>query len=108
MQMFQYDRFINAKFLKGGRQLNHPVIAFGSLCPGRHYALLQLKWYVITMMTRFEMTLVDQAASVQYDYQYHGHEVLPPTCDVNVAFASKATWPILELADHDVNENSVG
>merc|ERR1719419_809392 len=54
---FQYDRFIDQKFYKNGKEITHPVMAFGSLCPGKRYALLQIKWYLITVLNKFDMKL---------------------------------------------------
>ncbi|KAI0237257.1 7-alpha-hydroxycholest-4-en-3-one 12-alpha-hydroxylase [Lamellibrachia satsuma] len=82
---FIYDRFIDATFYKNGKILKNPLLAFGTLCPGKRYALLQLKWYLLTVFTRFDMRL-QPGASAKYDYRYHGHEVLPPVEDVNIDF----------------------
>ena len=59
-------------------------MAFGSLCPGQRYAMFQLKWYLMVMLTRFDLVRPDGVQQAEYDYQYHGHEVLPPVSDINV------------------------
>jgi len=95
-QVFKYDRFVDAKFYKFGRQVKHPVMGFGTLCPGKRYALLQLKWYMLTIMTRFEMRL-EPGEHAEYDANYHGHEILPPKRDVNIRFRQKSTFPVLKF-----------
>jgi len=96
LQVFKYDRFIDAKFYKFGRQVKHPVMGFGTLCPGKRYALLQLKWYLLTFVTRFDMRL-QPGEHAQYDANYHGHEILPPIRDVKVDFRQKPSFPILKF-----------
>lgn len=95
-QVFKYDRFVDAKFYKDGEEIKHPIMPFGSLCPGKRYALLQMKWYIMTIMTRFEIHLHD-GQHAQYDYQYHGHEVLPPVKDVQIDFRLRENFPMLRL-----------
>jgi len=80
-----------AQFFKSGQQLRHPVMSFGSLCPGKRYALLQLKWFLLTVLSRYQLrysTNTDSSSSSlpQYDARYHGHEVLPPAADVDIEF----------------------
>ena len=95
-QEFKYDRFIDAKFYKDGQEIKHPVMAFGSLCPGKRYAMLQLKWYLVTMFNHFELELLD-GEHAEYDYQYHGHEVLPPKKDVQFRYRLRNDSTKLEL-----------
>jgi len=91
-QEFVYDRFMDdAKFFKAGVELKHPVMSFGSLCPGKRYALLQLKWFILTMLSRFELRFKTSSSLPRYDSRYHGHEVVPPANDVNVVFRPRTT-----------------
>jgi len=96
-QVFKYDRFIDATFYKNGKELRNPVIAFGTLCPGKRYALLQLKWYLLTAFTRFDLRL-QPGAKAEYDYRYHGHEVLPPVDDVNIDYRPRSEFARLDFA----------
>jgi len=98
----------DAKFFKCGLQLSQPVMSFGSLCPGRRYALLQLKWFLLTIFTRFQLRYKQHSQTPppppapvndaetsrlpQYDVTYHGHEVLPPVADVDVEFRCRDNW----------------
>ena len=95
MQEFLYDRFVDAKFYKNGKEVKHPVMAFGSLCPGKRYAILQLKWYIITALNKFDMELDGESA--QYDYKYHGHEILPPVEDIDFRFRLRRDHPNMEM-----------
>ncbi|ELU11904.1 hypothetical protein CAPTEDRAFT_221271 [Capitella teleta] len=96
---FKYDRFCNGKkFYKNGEVIKHPLMAFGSLCPGKRYALLQIKWYLMSVLTRFDMRL-QEGEHAQYAYEYHGHEILPPTKDIKFDFREKNHVVPLELAN---------
>jgi len=95
--VFKYDRFIDAKFYKAGRQLKNPLLPFGTLCPGKRYAMLQLRWYILVVFTRFEMRLQAGAERAQYDYRYHGHEILPPVLDVTLNYRSIPGHPLLDF-----------
>jgi len=96
LQVFKYDRFVDAKFYKCGQEVKHPVMGFGTLCPGKRYALLQLKWYLMTVVTRFDLRLRD-GEHAEYDANYHGHEILPPVRDVIVDFKQKCTYPNIKF-----------
>jgi len=77
-------------------------MSFGSLCPGKRYALLQLKWFLVSVLSRFELRYQPHqprssasAASSPlpaYDCQCHGHEVLPPVADVDIEFRVRQNW----------------
>lgn len=96
-QVFQYDRFVGERFFKNGKELKQPVLAFGSLCPGKNFALFELKWYLISMFSRFEMKMAEGQKAAECDFRYHGHEVLPPVADVNVSLTLKENAPLIEL-----------
>lgn len=84
-QEFKYDRFVDAKFYKNGKELKHPIIAFGSLCPGKKYSLLQTKWFMLNLINSFEMELLDGESTLP-DVNFYGHEILPPVHDVQVRY----------------------
>lgn len=95
-ETFKHDRFVDATFYKNGKELKNPLLAFGSLCPGKRFALLQLKWFIVRLLTRFEMRLED-GAPAEYDNSYHGHEILPPKSDINLTFRHRPNPPTLEF-----------
>jgi hypothetical protein len=68
-----------AKFYKYGRQIKNPIIAFGSLCPGKKYAITQSKWFLLSCIYSFDMELCSGESTIP-DINYYGHEILPPTC----------------------------
>ena len=96
LQKYKYDRFVNQKFFKNGKEIKHPVIGFGSLCPGKRYAMLQLKWFIMTTLCRFEMVLND-GEHAEYDSQYHGHEILPPVDDIHMRYRVRENHPTLKF-----------
>lgn len=90
-QEFQYDRFMNGKtFHKNGQQLKTPVLPFGSICPGRKIALLQTKWYLISMLHKYDFELLD-GESCDFDTRFPGHEIIPPTNDVQMRYRSRTS-----------------
>ncbi|CAI5789185.1 7-alpha-hydroxycholest-4-en-3-one 12-alpha-hydroxylase-like [Podarcis lilfordi] len=64
---FKYDRFLNPdgtkrEFYKNGKKLKQYTMPFGggpSICPGRFFAVTELKMFVILMLTCFDMELVN-------------------------------------------------
>ena len=94
LQEFKYDRFVDAKFYKDGKEVQHPIIAFGSLCPGQRFAILQLKWYIMCAFNKYEMKLKD-GEHAEYDFAYHGHEILPPVKDVQFEIQKRSNTPQL-------------
>ena len=95
---FVYDRFVNdAKFFKAGLELRQSVMAFGALCPGKRYALLQLKWFLLTMLSRFELRYKPSSSLPEYDMRCHGHEVVPPLSDVDVEYRRRLKWKYRRL-----------
>ncbi|XP_064633610.1 cytochrome P450 7A1-like [Lineus longissimus] len=96
---FKYDRFCNeAKFYKDGRELKHPIMAFGSLCTGQRYATLQAKWYLMNIVNMFEINLLEGEKAV-VDVQYHGHEILPPVNDVKCNFSLAKSFNPIDFSD---------
>lgn len=71
-------------------KLKNPVLSFGSLCPGRKIALLQTKWYIISMLHRFDMELL-AGEKCDFDTSYPGHEIVPPTNDVQMRYKPRNT-----------------
>lgn len=95
--VFDYKRFVDATFYKDGKPLKNPVMPFGILCPGKRFAILQLKVYIITIITRYTMSL-EYGEHAEYDYRYHGQEVLPPVNDVSIRYRAKSEFPLIEIA----------
>ncbi|WAR25087.1 CP7A1-like protein [Mya arenaria] len=85
---FKYDRFVDATFYKNGRELKNPLLAFGSLCPGKKLAMTQAKWFIFNLAHNFDFETVD-GQTCEPDVHYHGHEILPPTRDVEILYRRK-------------------
>ena len=75
---------MDAEFFKDGERVKQPLLPFGTLCPGKRMATVQLKWYILSLFNEFDMKLTKGCPPAEYDYRYHGHEVLPPVNDVNI------------------------
>lgn len=70
---FQYDRFLNpdgsrkVDFYKAGRKIHHYSMPWGagvSICPGRFFALSEMKLFLLLMVTHFDLELLDPATPV--------------------------------------------
>ncbi|CAL1542485.1 unnamed protein product, partial [Lymnaea stagnalis] len=84
-ETFKYDRFVDAEFFKNGKKIKHPLIGFGSLCPGQKLSMLQIKWFIINIVNSFKLELVEGEKTAPNTGMY-GHEILPPTNDVQCRF----------------------
>lgn len=93
---YVYDRFVDAKFYKHGREVKNPLLAFGSLCPGKKLAISQAKWYVFNLVHKFHFKVMD-GQKCEPDVHYHGHEILPPTNDVKLLYRKKENVRQVEL-----------
>ncbi|XP_077159657.1 7-alpha-hydroxycholest-4-en-3-one 12-alpha-hydroxylase-like [Paroedura picta] len=69
---FKHDRFVNPdgtkkEFYKNGERLKYYSMPWGagpSMCPGRFFAISEMKLFVILMVTYFEMELVNKEEEV--------------------------------------------
>ncbi|XP_052284775.1 cytochrome P450 7A1-like [Dreissena polymorpha] len=82
---FKYDRFIDAKFYKEGKEIRNPLLAFGSLCPGKRLAMTQAKWFIFNFAHQFDFQTEEGQACCP-DVKYYGNEILPPTNDVDFLY----------------------
>ncbi|XP_004479325.1 7-alpha-hydroxycholest-4-en-3-one 12-alpha-hydroxylase [Dasypus novemcinctus] len=93
---FKYDRFLNADgsrkvdFYKGGKKIHHYSMPWGSgvsICPGRFFALSELKLFVLLMVTYFDLELADpDAPQPAIDPRRWGFGVTQPSHDVRVRY----------------------
>ncbi|XP_008847698.1 7-alpha-hydroxycholest-4-en-3-one 12-alpha-hydroxylase [Nannospalax galili] len=65
---FKYDRFLNpdgtrkVDFYKSGKKIHHYSMPWGSgvsICPGRFFAISEMKIFILLMVMYFDMELVD-------------------------------------------------
>jgi len=77
---FQWDRFVSqTRFTKNGRIVARPVNPFGngiSMCPGRRFALMEIKYIIATVLLDFD---------VQFP---NGESIVPPSLHATKAIAS--------------------
>uniref|UniRef100_A0ACB8FVP1 Uncharacterized protein n=1 Tax=Sphaerodactylus townsendi TaxID=933632 RepID=A0ACB8FVP1_9SAUR len=71
-QTFKHDRFVNPdgtkkEFYKNGEKLKYYNMPFGagpSTCPGRFFAVSEMKLFVMLMVTYFDMELVNKEEEI--------------------------------------------
>ncbi|XP_054847748.1 7-alpha-hydroxycholest-4-en-3-one 12-alpha-hydroxylase-like [Eublepharis macularius] len=71
-QNFKYDRFLNPdgtkkEFYKNGEKLKYHIMPWGagpSMCPGRFFAVSEMKMFVMLMVMYFDMELVNREEKI--------------------------------------------
>lgn len=96
---FKYDRYLdeNGKtkttFYSNGVKLKYYYMPFGSgatICPGRIFAVQEIKQFLILMLSYFELELVDsQVKCPPLDQSRAGLGVLPPLNDIEFKYKFK-------------------
>nr|XP_004662181.2 7-alpha-hydroxycholest-4-en-3-one 12-alpha-hydroxylase [Jaculus jaculus] len=96
---FKYDRFLNpdgtrkVDFFKRGKKIHHYTMPWGSgvsICPGRFFALSEMKMFVLLMVTYFDLELVDPDTPVPaLDPQRWGFGTSQPVHDVRFRYRLK-------------------
>jgi len=66
-------------------EVKNPIMSFGSLCPGKKYAITQGKWFLMSLVYSFDFELC-KGESTELDVNYYGHEILPPVRDVQIRY----------------------
>jgi cytochrome P450 len=98
---FQLERFLGQPVESStvtdvkGNKVSGGYMPFGagiSMCPGRHFARNEIKLYVVTFLSLFDLEAVD-AAPLQhpgYLLSRAGLGIFPPAKDVQVKYSPKA------------------
>lgn len=96
---FKYDRFLEdngqekTTFCRRGRKLRYFYMPFGSgvtKCPGRFFAIYEIKQFLTLMLLYFDMELLDPAIKVPpLDQSRAGLGILQPTYDVDFRYRLK-------------------
>ncbi|KAK2831845.1 hypothetical protein Q7C36_016931 [Tachysurus vachellii] len=96
---YKYDRFLDEKgqektcFYRGGRRLRYFYMPFGSgvtKCPGRFFAVHEIKQFLSLVLAYFEMELLDSEVKVPpLDQSRAGLGILQPTYDVDFKYRLK-------------------
>ncbi|KAI8484506.1 Cholesterol 7-alpha-monooxygenase [Branchiostoma belcheri] len=96
-ETFKYDRFLEnghekTAFYKNGRKLRHYLLPFGhgvSMCPGRFFALNEIKQLVTIVVCYFDMELIDMETPPM-DQSRAGLGTLAPLNDYAATTAAPA------------------
>ena len=99
---FRYDRFLEAgggcaektDFFKEGQKLKYYRMPFGSgatMCPGRHFALNEIKQFLALTLLYMELELAEGQPRVGLDYSRAGLGILMPTHDVKVRYRQRTS-----------------
>ncbi|XP_047223372.1 cytochrome P450 7A1 [Girardinichthys multiradiatus] len=96
---YKFDRFLNEKgqekttFYRNGRRLHYFYMPFGSgvtKCPGRFFAVYEIKQFLTLMLSYFDMELLESAIRVPpLDQSRAGLGILQPTYDVDFRYKRK-------------------
>ncbi|EPY80287.1 cholesterol 7-alpha-monooxygenase-like protein [Camelus ferus] len=96
---FKYDRYLdeNGKtktaFYSNGLKLKYYYMPFGSgatICPGRLFAVQEIKQFLILMLSYFELELVEsQVKCPPLDQSRAGLGILPPLNDIEFKYKLK-------------------
>lgn len=96
---FRYNRFIDADFYKNGKKIKHPLVGFGSLCPGQKLAIFQIKWFIVNFVNSFKLEL-EAGEFTKPDTSKYGHEILPPLNDVKCRYKPRESVPELRYVNN--------
>ncbi|XP_043101300.1 cytochrome P450 7A1 [Puntigrus tetrazona] len=95
---FKYNRFLDEKgqrksnFFKNDRKLKHYLLPFGSgasECPGRFFAVHEIKQFLALTLWNYDLQLSDPDATVVPDSTRAGLGILPPSRDVLLRYRRK-------------------
>lgn len=99
LQTYQYDRYLDENgqekncFYRNGRKLRYFYMPFGSgvtKCPGRFFAVHEIKQFLSLILSYFEVELLDSDVKVPpLDQSRAGLGILQPTYDVDFRYRLK-------------------
>lgn len=100
MKEYKYDRFLDEDcqekntFYRGGRRLRYFYMPFGSgvtKCPGRFFAVHEIKQFLTLALSYFDIELLDPMVKVPpLDQSRAGLGILQPTYDVDFRYKLKS------------------
>ncbi|KAM4687309.1 cytochrome P450 7B1 [Discoglossus pictus] len=90
---YKYDRFVEnghekTTFYKNGKKLKYFLMPFGSgvsQCPGRFFAMNEIKQFLAVLVMYVDMELID-TKPIGHDKSRSGLGILPPSTDVLFRF----------------------
>lgn len=92
---FKYDRFVNADgtkkdFYRNGRRLKYFTMPWGagvSICPGRFFAVAEMKLFVFLMLSHYDLELVNAEEEIpEVDNSRWGFGTMQPVHDVRFRY----------------------
>ncbi|XP_035295847.1 25-hydroxycholesterol 7-alpha-hydroxylase isoform X2 [Cricetulus griseus] len=94
---FRFDRFIEDgkkknTFFKGGKKLKYSVMPFGlgaSKCPGRYFAINELKLLIALLLTYFDIEITDNK-TIELNYSRLLFGVQHPNSDIQFRYKVKS------------------
>ncbi|XP_062285575.1 cytochrome P450 7B1 [Scomber scombrus] len=97
-QTFRFDRFVQdgrekTDFFKDGQKLKYYRMPFGSgssKCPGRHFAVNEIKQFLCLMLLYFDIELEEGQSRATLDSSRAGLGILLPTTDVRFRYRLRA------------------
>lgn len=94
---FRFDRFVEdgkkkTTFFKGGKKLKSYIIPFGlgtSKCPGRYFAINEMKLLVIILLTYFDLEVIDtKPIGLNHSRMFLG--IQHPDSDISFRYKAKS------------------
>ncbi|XP_041847950.1 cytochrome P450 7B1 [Melanotaenia boesemani] len=97
-QEFRFDRFVQdgrekTEFYKDGQKLRYYLMPFGSgssMCPGRYFAINEIKQFVCLLLLYFDLQLEDGQNRPALDPGRAGLGILLPSTDVRFRYRLRA------------------
>uniref|UniRef100_A0A3Q3XJH8 Uncharacterized protein n=1 Tax=Mola mola TaxID=94237 RepID=A0A3Q3XJH8_MOLML len=97
-QTFRFDRFVQdgmekTDFYKDGQKLKYYLMPFGSgasMCPGRHFAINEIKQFLCLLLLYFKLELEEGQARATLDPSRAGLGILSPSTDVRFRYRLRA------------------
>ncbi|KAI3374916.1 hypothetical protein L3Q82_021052 [Scortum barcoo] len=93
-ETFRFDRYIQdgrekTDFYKEGQKLRYYHMPFGSgssMCPGRYFAINEIKQFLCLLLLYFDLQLEEGQPRVNVDYSRAGLGILLPASDVRFRY----------------------
>ncbi|XP_048386025.2 cytochrome P450 7B1 isoform X1 [Stegostoma tigrinum] len=93
-EVYKYNRFVEngmekTTFYKGGRKLRYYLMPFGSgssMCPGRHFAVSEIKIFLSIMLTTLDLEIIEGEKPVGLNNDRAGLGILLPDSDVQFRY----------------------
>nr|XP_032817524.1 7-alpha-hydroxycholest-4-en-3-one 12-alpha-hydroxylase-like [Petromyzon marinus]XP_032817525.1 7-alpha-hydroxycholest-4-en-3-one 12-alpha-hydroxylase-like [Petromyzon marinus] len=96
---FKFDRFLNkdgskkTDFFKSGHKLRYPTMPWGtgvSICPGRFFAINEIKQFTVLMLIHYDIDFCDPTTKVpDINASRFGFGIMQPTHDIRFRYRSR-------------------